>query len=143
PLRDVVIFPHMTTPLLVGRLPSINAIEKAVARDRTLFVTAQRRSEVADPGHDELYRTGTVVRVLQVFRLPDGTLRVLVEGLARATTERFHWSSDYYTVHIALAPDAEAEGTEVEALGRHVLALFNDYVRLNRRIPDEVLTTVN
>src|SRR5882672_1062413 len=74
PLRDVVIFPTMTLPLLVGRLPSINAIEKAVARDRMLFVTAQKRSDVADPGHDELYKVGTVVRVLQLFRLPDGTM---------------------------------------------------------------------
>jgi len=78
PLRDVVIFPYMTLPLLVGRLPSINAIEKAVARDRMLFVTAQKRSEIADPSHDELYKVGTVVRVLQLFRLPDGTMRVRV-----------------------------------------------------------------
>ena len=83
PLRDVVVFPYMTIPLLVGRLPSINAIEKAVARDRMLFVTAQKRSEVADPAHDELYKVGTVVRVLQLFRLPDGTMRVLVEGVCR------------------------------------------------------------
>ena len=83
PLRDVVVFPYMTLPLLVGRRPSIRAIEKAVAKDRMLFVTAQKSSEVADPSHDELYRIGTVVRVLQLFRLPDGTLRVLVEGLAR------------------------------------------------------------
>ena len=143
PLRDVVIFPYMTIPLLVGRLPSINAIEKAVARDRMLFVTAQKRSEVADPSHDELYKIGTVVRVLQLFRLPDGTMRVLVEGVARARAERFHWSSDYYTVRLGLLPDRAPEGAEIEALARHTLALFNDYVRLNRRIPDEVLTTAN
>ena len=141
PLRDVVIFPTMTLPLLVGRLPSINAIEKAVARDRMLFVTAQKRSEVADPGHDELYKIGTVVRVLQLFRLPDGTMRVLVEGVARCRAERFYWSSDYYTVRVALLEDLPPAGSEIEALSRHVLALFSDYVRLNRRIPDEVLTT--
>ena len=141
PLRDVVIFPYMTLPLLVGRLPSINAIEKAVARDRMLFVTAQKRSDIADPGHDELYKVGTVVRVLQLFRLPDGTMRVLVEGVARCRAERFYWSSDYYTVRVALLEDAPPAGSEIEALSRHVLALFNDYVRLNRRIPDEVLTT--
>jgi len=143
PLRDVVIFPYMTIPLLVGRQPSINAIEKAVARDRVLFVTAQRRSEVADPAHDELFPQGTVVRVLQLFRLPDGTMRVLVEGITRARAERFLWSSDFYTVRIGLLPDPGTEGTEIEALARHTLALFNDYVRLNRRIPDEVLTTAN
>ena len=143
PLRDVVVFPYMTIPLLVGRLPSINAIEKAVARDRMLFVTAQKRSEVADPTHEELYSVGTVVRVLQLFRLPDGTMRVLVEGLTRCRVERFHWSSDYYTVKVAALDEAPGDGAETEALMRHVLALFNDYVHLNRRIPDEVLTTAN
>ena len=141
PLRDVVVYPFMTIPLLVGRLPSINAIEKAVARDRVLFVTAQRRSEVADPQHDELHKVGTVVRVLQLFRLPDGSMRVLVEGLVRAQAERFQWSNDFYTVQVGLLDDSVAPGPEVEALQRNALQLFQDYVHLNRRIPDEVLTT--
>jgi ATP-dependent Lon protease len=143
PLRDVVIFPYMTIPLLVGRLPSINAIERAVARDRMLFVTAQKRSEVADPSHEELYKVGTVVRVLQLFRLPDGTMRVLVEGICRCRVERFFWSSDYYTVKVAVLREEQPEGAEVEALMRHVLNLFNEYVHLNRRIPDEVLMTAS
>ena len=141
PLRDVVVFPHMTLPLLVGRRASIRAIERAVARDRMLFVTAQKSSDVADPSHDELYRIGTVVRVLQLFRLPDGTLRVLVEGLCRCRVERFQWSSDSYLVKVALLDEPRASGAEVEAQMRHVLALFSDYVHLNRRIPDEVLLT--
>jgi ATP-dependent Lon protease len=141
PLRDVVVFPYMTIPLLVGRLPSVNAIEKAMARDRMLFVTAQKRSEVADPQHDELHRIGTIVRVLQLFRLPDGTLRVLVEGLIRAEVKRFQWSNDYYVVHLAAAPDPDSPGPEHEALTRHALQLFQDYVHLNRRIPDEVVPT--
>ena len=114
PLRDVVVFPYMTIPLLVGRLPSINAIEKAVAGDRMLFVTAQKRSEIADPSHQELYRVGTVVRVLQLFRLPDGTLRVLVEGLSRVRVERFFWSSDHYTVRVSLVQDSGGEWKEEE-----------------------------
>ena len=142
PLRDVVVFPYMTIPLLVGRLPSINAIEKAVARDRILFVSAQKRSEVADPQHDELHRTGVVVRVLQLFRLPDGTMRVLVEGLGRGEVQRFQWSSDYFTVHVAPSPDLPESGPELEATTRHVLALFQEYVHLHRRIPDEVLATL-
>src|SRR6185503_19321437 len=143
PLRDVVMFTYMTIPLLVGRLPSINAIEKAVARDRMLFVTAQKRSEVADPSHEELYKVGSVVRVLQLFRLPDGTMRVLVEGVCRCRVERFFWSSDYYTVKVSILPEDSPKGAETEALMRHVLNLFNDYVHLNRRIPDEVLTTAS
>jgi ATP-dependent Lon protease len=141
PLRDVVVFPYMSISLLVGRPPSVNAIEKAMARDRLLFVTAQKRSEVADPQHDELHRTGTIVRVLQLFRLPDGTLRVLVEGLVRAEAKRFQWSNDFYTVQVTLTPDPEAVGPEHEALTRHALQLFQDYVHLNRRIPDEVVAS--
>ena len=143
PLRDVVMFPYQTIPLLVGRLPSINAIEKAVARDRILFVTAQKRSEVSDPSFDELYKVGTVVRVLQLFRLPDGTLRVLVEGLCRVRVERFTWSSDYYIVKVAPLAEDTTRSPGVEALMRNVLSLFNDYVHLNRRIPDEVLMSAN
>ena len=139
----MVVFPYMTIPLLVGRVPSINAIEKAVAADRLLFVTAQRRSEVADPTHQELYKVGTLVRVLQLFRLPDGTMRALVEGLCRCRVERFAWSSDYYTVRVSPIEDARSGGAEVEALMRHVLTQFNEYVHLNRRIPDEVLTAAN
>ena len=143
PLRDVVVFPYMTIPLLVGRLASIHAIEKAVARDRMLFVTAQRRSEVADPTPEELFRIGTVVRVLQLFRLPDGTLRVLVEGVVRCRVERFTWSSEYYTARVSVVDEGLLGSSEMEARMRHVLALFQDYVHLNRRIPDEVLMTAN
>jgi len=141
PLRDVVVFPTMTITLLVGRVPSVNAIEKAMSRDRLLFVTAQKRSEVADPQHDELHRMGAVVRVLQLFRLPDGSLRVLVEGLLRAEVKRFQWSTDFYTVQVEPRPDADRPSAEHEALVRHGLALFQDYVQLNRRIPDEVVPT--
>jgi ATP-dependent Lon protease len=138
PLRDVVVFQYMTIPLLVGRLPSIHAIERAVARDRMLFVTAQKNSEVADPSHEELYTTGTVVRVLQLFRLPDGTMRVLVDGVCRCRIVRFQWSSQYYTVRVAPLPEETGAGAELEAATRHVLTLFDEYARLNRRIPDEV-----
>ena len=96
-----------------------------MARDRLLFVTAQTRSEVADPTHEELYPVGTLVRVLQLFRLPDGTMRVLVEGLARCRARRFLWSNDYFTVTLALEPEAPpAGGPELEAAQRHVLGQF-------------------
>ena len=89
PLRDVVIYPYMTIPLLVGRVASVNAIEAAVQKDRVVFVLAQRRPEVTDPAPKDLYRVGTVVRVLQLFRLPDGTMRVLVEGICRGRAKKF------------------------------------------------------
>ncbi|HYQ95531.1 MAG TPA: endopeptidase La [Candidatus Eisenbacteria bacterium] len=143
PLRDVVIFPYMTIPLLVGRIPSVNAIEAAVQRDRVLFVLAQRRPDVPDPAAKDLYRVGTVVRVLQLFRLPDGTMRVLVEGICRARAKKFFRGSDYMSTSVSIIDDKVRQDAQLEALTRNVLASFNDYVHLNRRVPDEVLSTAN
>ncbi|HXF59604.1 MAG TPA: endopeptidase La [Candidatus Saccharimonadales bacterium] len=143
PLRDVVIYPYMTIPLLVGRIPSVNAIEAAVQKDRVLFVLAQRRPDVPDPVAKDLYRVGTVVRVLQLFRLPDGTMRVLVEGICRARAKKFFKTSDSMAVSVAIIDDKVRQDAQLEALQRNVLASFNDYVHLNRRVPDEVLSTAN
>jgi ATP-dependent Lon protease len=143
PLRDVVIFPYMTIPLLVGRIPSVNAIEAAVQRDRVLFVLAQRRPDVPDPAAKDLYRVGTVVRVLQLFRLPDGTMRVLVEGICRARAKKFFRTSDSMSASVSIIDDKVRQDAQLEALTRNVLASFNDYVHLNRRVPDEVLSTAN
>jgi len=143
PLRDVVLFPHMTVPLLVGRVPSVNAIEEAVAGNRILFATAQKRPDVVDPQKEDLYRLGTVVRVLQLFRLPDGTLRVLVEGLSRARVRRFLSADDFYLARVGILEEEPEEGAHLEALTRAVAGAFNEYVHLNRRISDEVLLTVN
>jgi ATP-dependent Lon protease len=133
----------MTIPLLVGRLPSIHAVERAIAADRILFVTAQRHGEVADPSHDELFRIGTVVRVLQVFRLPDGTMRVLVEGLCRARVERFTGPATSYRVRV----DAAARSARVRRRDRGAPAHGALAVRAVRapqqRIPDEVLVSAN
>ncbi|HYR52331.1 MAG TPA: endopeptidase La [Candidatus Dormibacteraeota bacterium] len=143
PLRDVVIFPYMTIPLLVGRIPSVNAIEAAVQKDRVLFVLAQRRPDVPDPAAKDLYRVGTVVRVLQLFRLPDGTMRVLVEGICRARAKKFFRGSDYMSASVGIIDDKVKQDAQLEAMMRNVLASFNDYVHLNRRVPDEVLSTAN
>ena len=143
PLRDVVIFPYMTIPLLVGRIPSVNAIEAAVQKDRVLFVLAQRRPDVPDPAAKDLYRVGTVVRVLQLFRLPDGTMRVLVEGICRARAKKFFRGADYMSTSVAIMDDKVRQDAQLEAMTRNVLASFNDYVHLNRRVPDEVLSTAN
>ncbi len=143
PLRDVVLFPHMTVPLLVGRVPSVNAIEEAVAGSRILFATAQKRPDVVDPQKEDLFRLGTVVRVLQLFRLPDGTMRVLVEGLSRARVRRFLSADDYYLARVGILEEEPVESPHLEALMRAVAGAFNEYVHLNRRISDEVLLTVN
>jgi ATP-dependent Lon protease len=142
PLRDVVIFPYMAIPLLVGRVASVNAIEASVQRDRILFVLAQRRPEVTDPTAKELYRVGTVVRVLQLFRLPDGTMRVLVEGLCRGRAKKFFAGGDYMAASVAVQKDEVEADPELEALMRNAVASFSDYVHLNRRIQDEIVTSV-
>jgi ATP-dependent Lon protease len=143
PLRDVVIYPYMTIPLLVGRNASVNAIEAAVQRDRVVFVLAQKRPEIADPASKDLYRVGTVVRVLQLFRLPDGTMRVLVEGICRGRGKKFFSEKDSMSASVAILKDDVKAEAQLEALTRNVLASFNDYVHLNRRVPDEVLATAN
>jgi ATP-dependent Lon protease len=142
PLRDVVLFPYMTTPLLVGRAASVAAIEAAIQRDRILFATAQVKPELVEPGKDDLHRVGTVVRILQLFRLPDNTLRVLVEGICRARSKRFVQAEDYLQAKLELLTDEIDKSAEVEALMRSTLTSFTDYVQLNRRVSDEVLTTV-
>jgi ATP-dependent Lon protease len=143
PLRDIVIYPYMTIPLLVGRVASVNAIEQAVQKDRIVFVLAQKKPEVADPGSKDLYRVGSVVRVLQLFRLPDGTMRVLVEGICRGKVKKFFPGADSMSAAVTIINDSDAQSPEIEALQRNVLASFNDYVHLNRRVPDEVLATAN
>ncbi len=144
PLRDVVIFPHMTIPLLIGRATSVGAIEEAAGGgDRAIFVVAQRRPEVAEPERGDLHDVGTVARVLQLFRLPDGALRVLVEGLVRARLRRLYRTEDTYRARIEPISERVDQSPEMEALMRSVLSTFNEYVHLSRKIPEEVLTSAN
>ena len=143
PLRDVVLYPFITVPLLVGRTPSVNAIEEAVAADRILFATAQVQPDVVEPEEDDLYVIGTVIRVLQLFRLPDGSMRVLAEGLGRARMTSFSASQDYYEAKVELLEENPVDDQEVEAMMRSVMSLFEEYVHLNRRISDEILLSVS
>ncbi len=143
PLRDVVIFPHMTIPLLIGRAASVAAIEEAAAGDRLVFVVAQQRPEVAEPSRDDLHTVGTVARVLQLFRLPDGALRVLVEGLVRGRLRRLYKTEENYRARIEPIIERTTPSPEMEALVRNVLSSFHEYVHLSRKIPEEVLTTAS
>jgi ATP-dependent Lon protease len=143
PLRDVVIFPHMTIPLLIGRATSVGAIEEAAGGDRSVFVVAQRRPEISEPEREDLYDIGTVGRVLQLFRLPDGALRVLVEGVVRGRLRRLYKTEDSYRARIEPIPERTVASPEMEALMRSVIASFTDYVHLSRKIPEEVLASAN
>jgi ATP-dependent Lon protease len=143
PLRDLVLFPRMIVPLLVGRQRSVNALEEVMHTDKIMFVVTQRQVETQDPEPDDLYRVGSVVRVLQLLRLPDGTMKVLVEGLGRASVRRFTKSDEYISARIELMDDEVDRTVETEALMRSVAAQFEEYVQLSRKIPEEVLVSVS
>ncbi|HOP07700.1 MAG TPA: endopeptidase La [candidate division Zixibacteria bacterium] len=142
-LRDVVVFPHMMYPLLIGREFTMKALQEAMVQDKLLVLVAQRKAEIDDPTFDDLYTVGIVARVLQVMKVPNGTLRVLVEGITRCRIESFIRSGDYFSAQISL-PEVQPESNvrELEALSRSVAEKFAEYVRMNRRIPDEVLVTL-
>ncbi len=142
PLRDLVLFPRMIVPLLVGRQRSVNALEQVMHADKIMFVVTQRMVETQDPEPDDLYRVGAVVRVLQLLRLPDGTMKVLVEGLARASVRRFTKSDEYISARIEVMTDEVDRTVETEALMRSVATQFEEYVQLSRKIPEEVLVSV-
>jgi ATP-dependent Lon protease len=143
PLRDVVIFPYVVIPLLVGRAASLAAIEAAVAEDKILLLVAQKDGEKQEPAAGDLHRTGVVARILQVTRMPTGTTKVLVEGIARAQITRYVPGADFLRAAATPLPfpDAKAE-PETTALARRVMASFEEYVGLHRRIPAEIVAII-
>ena len=145
PLRDVVIFPYVVIPLLVGRPASLAAIEAALAEDKILLLVAQRDGEKQEPAAADLHRTGVVGRVVQVSRLPTGTTRVLVEGIARARITRYIPSGNMLRAAVTPAPfegPAPQDAAETEAISRRVMNSFEEYVSLQRRIPPEIVSII-
>jgi ATP-dependent Lon protease len=142
PLRDVVIYPGMITPLLVGRPRSLAALDEAMKGERLLLVVTQRQMNVDDPVPDDLYSLGTVVKILQLMRLVEGTMRILVEGVSRGEIKRFHKNRKYLRADVRAVGSASAASNQMEALVRSVSSQFTEYVQLNKRIPDEVLRSV-
>ena len=142
PLRDVVIFPGMITPLLVGRPRSLAALDEAMKGERLLLVLTQRQMNVDDPAPEDLYQVGTVVKILQLMRLVEGTIRILVEGVARGEVERFHKTRKYLRADVRLMTGTPVASNQMEAMVRSVSSQFTEYVQLNKRIPDEVLRSV-
>jgi ATP-dependent Lon protease len=142
PLRDVVVYPHMVIPLFVGREKSILALDAAMRADKRIMLLAQKQADVDDPKTDDLYRTGTVATILQLLKLPDGTVKVLVEGVDRARIEKLN-AADYYSAELALLPDVEGyDEREMDVLARSVISQFEQYVKLNKKVPPEVLTAL-
>jgi ATP-dependent Lon protease len=142
PLRDVVIFPGMVTPLLVGRPRSLAALDEAMKGDRLLLVLTQRQMNIDDPAPKDLYEMGTVVKILQLMRLVEGTMRILVEGVSRGQALRFHKTKKYLRADVRMVTASSVETNQMEAMVRSVSSQFTEYVQLNKRIPDEVLRSV-
>jgi ATP-dependent Lon protease len=143
PLRDIVVFPHMIVPLFVGRDKSVRALESVMKEDKQILLVAQKNAAQDDPTADDIYRVGTVSTILQLLKLPDGTVKVLVEGIKRAKILSFKETDDYFEVFAQPIEDRADDGKEVEALGRTVVSQFEQYIKLNKKIAPEVLVSVN
>lgn len=143
PLRDVVVYPHMVIPLFVGREKSIEALEAAMTGDKQILLLAQRNPADDDPGEDALYRVGTIATVLQLLKLPDGTVKVLVEGEQRGAVERFMEVDGHLRAEVALIDEVEAPERESEVFVRSLLSQFEQYVQLGKKVPAEVLSSLN
>jgi ATP-dependent Lon protease len=143
PLRDIVVFPHMIVPLFVGREKSIRALEEVMRDDKQILLVAQKNAGQDDPGTDDIYRIGTVSSVLQLLKLPDGTVKVLVEGNARAEIFRFIDNPKFFQADARLLPEVESDPRELEALARTVVTQFEQYVKLNKKVPPEVLVSLS
>ncbi|MCG5547993.1 endopeptidase La [Halorhodospira halochloris] len=144
PLRDVVVYPHMVIPLFVGRERSINALESAMESDKRIFLVAQRNAEVDEPAGGDLYSYGTVATILQMLKLPDGTVKVLVEGSERAQLVELLESDDYLAAKLSpvAEPESDPEDRELEVLARSAMSHFEQYVKLNKKIPPEILSSL-
>ena len=143
PLRDVVVFPHMVIPLFVGRPKSIKALEAAMEEGKNVVLIAQKSAANDDPTPEDLYDVGSVASILQMLKLPDGTVKVLVEGVHRARIKRVLNVKENYEAEVSPIPQGDGDNNEVEAMRRSLFAQFDQYVKLNKKIPPEVLTSLS
>lgn len=143
PLRDVVVYPHMVIPLFVGREKSIEALEAAMSGEKQILLLAQKNPADDDPGEDALYRVGTVATVLQLLKLPDGTVKVLVEGEQRGSVEQFLEIDGHIRAEVQLIDEVDAPDRESEVFVRSLLGQFEQYVQLGKKVPAEVLSSLN
>src|SRR4051794_2562621 len=142
PLRDIVVFPHMIVPLFVGREKSIRALEEVVRTDRHILLATQINATDDDPATDAIYQVGTLASVLQLLKLPDGTVKVLVEGTTRARIDRYVRTEDYYEAEVEALSNSLGDQIEAEALARSVVSEFENYVKLNKKVSPEVVSAV-
>jgi ATP-dependent Lon protease len=144
PLRDVVVYPHMVIPLFVGREKSIQALDAAMQDSKQILLVAQKSADIDDPGVDDVYEIGTMATILQLLKLPDGTIKVLVEGVQRARVENLHDGDDFFLAgYTLLENESTVDEKELEILSRSILGAFDQYVKLNKKVPAEILTSLS
>ncbi len=142
PLRDVVVYPHMVIPLFVGREKSIRALEKAMAEDKQILLIAQKNAAEDEPEVNDIHRVGTVSSILQLLKLPDGTIKVLVEGGQRARIQNFLSLDDLFTAQVSPLQEVIPDEREVEVLSRSITSHFDQYIKLNKKVPPEILSSL-
>ena len=143
PLRDVVVYPHMVIPLFVGRERSIVALDRAMNAGKRILLVAQKRADLDDPQPEDLYEVGTLATILQLLKLPDGTVKVLVEGGERASVDSIT-VADYFAAEITLLGEEDRyDDREIDVLVRAIIAQFEQYVKLNKKVPPEILTSLS
>ncbi|MEM6414320.1 MAG: endopeptidase La [Pseudomonadota bacterium] len=143
PLRDIVVFPNMVVPLFVGREKSVRALENVMENDRKIILVSQKDPGDNDPSTEDIYDIGVVASVLQLLKLPDGTVKVLVEGETRAKVINYTRTDEFFEASVEFAEEEEDESGEIDALARSVVSKFEEYVKLNKRVPPEVIVSVN
>jgi len=143
PLRDIIVFPHMVVPLFVGREKSIAALEQAMATDKEILLSAQKKAKTNEPTPDDIYKVGTLGTIMQLLKLPDGTIKVLVEGKQRARIKRFVPSEAFFVCEVEEIVEKVEAQAETEALMRQIQSTFESYVKLNKRIPPDMLMSVS
>jgi len=143
PLRDVVVYPHMVIPLFVGRDKSIQALESAMEKDKQILLVAQKSAAEDDPNPEDVYDIGTVSTILQLLKLPDGTVKVLVEGVKRARIVHFVANDEYFNAQTVTIDEEETDEREGEVLVRSLVTQFDQYVKLNKKVPPEILTSLS
>ncbi|MFC7332119.1 endopeptidase La [Rhodocista pekingensis] len=143
PLRDIVVFPHMIVPLFVGREKSVRALEDVMKDDKQILLVTQKNASQDDPTPADIFSVGTVGTVLQLLKLPDGTVKVLVEGGRRASVVKFEENEEFFQAYAEVIDENQGEPQELEALSRAVVSQFEQYIKLNKKIPPEVLVSIN
>jgi ATP-dependent Lon protease len=143
PLRDIVVFPYMIVPLFVGRDKSVRALEDVMKNDKQVLLVTQKSASDDDPAKEDIYTIGTIGTVLQLLKLPDGTVKVLVEGSQRARITHYAENPDFFEAYAEVIEEGDSSSSELQALGRAVVSQFEQYIKLNKKIPAEVLISIN